>query len=166
MSIPVSVPIFSYLHYSPSKNLGCINDLRRAVVQDIRLNYQNITLSQVSLRTLVSSLQNFVFGLIIKLVIYCPQGVPVPLEPHDTLHKRVLDSARDDGYTTVRVQDAVCHHWSDTDKIHVYVDINRGPGEPDSRTHPTCNAQLPHCQWCKLLRICTKKYGEKISRRY
>jgi hypothetical protein len=55
MSIPVSVPIFSNIIYSPSMgNTACVNDLLRAVVMDLHLNNQNITLSQVSLQCLVS----------------------------------------------------------------------------------------------------------------
>lgn len=60
MSISVSVPIVSYLFYGPMGNITSVNDLLRAIVHDLYMENQKITLSKVALRTLVSGhgLQN------------------------------------------------------------------------------------------------------------
>jgi hypothetical protein len=47
-----------------------------------------------------------------------------------------MDSAWDKGHTAARPQDELHHDWRDQNNIHVYVDIDRGPGEPSSRNHP------------------------------
>jgi len=131
MSILVPVPILSYLHHSPLENVACVNDILRAVVIDLRLKNQSITLSQASLLSLVSGCQKYVF----QLIIYCPQVIPVPLEPYDTLHQRVVGSAKGEGSTGARPQGDVPRDWSDPDNVHVPT---------------TCNTQLPYCQCCKL----------------
>jgi hypothetical protein len=51
------------------------------------------------------------------------------MDPEDTLRKRVEDSARDYGWVGTSAKDQVPSRWHDREKVHVYLYIDRGPGE-------------------------------------
>lgn len=83
--------------------------------------------------------------------------------PAQNLLKRVVDSARDSGWTATTHGEKVDARWCSPDKVHVFVYIDQGFGEPSLRNYLNeCNTQLlPLSQSCKLRRLCTKSCGEK-----
>ena len=132
MSTPVFIPILSFLACIPSGNISCINDLLKAISaiskeNDLRLENREVLLSQLSLRSLVSDPQQYVF----RLRIFCPQVYPVSLEPRHTFGDRVAHSATVGGWVAKGLEDQVQLEWSDPENVHVIIYINRGPGEHD-----------------------------------
>jgi hypothetical protein len=63
----------------------------------------------------------------------CSQRHPVPLEPWNTLHERVVDSARDKGWAVAHNEDEVPSVWCDSENVHIYVHANL-PGKYHSTT--------------------------------
>lgn len=140
MSTPVFIPILSFLTLIPLGNISCVNDLLKAISavskeNDLRLENREVLLSQLSLRSLVSDLQQSAF----QLRITCPQVQPVSLEPRDTIGGRVAYSANVGGWVDKGLEDQVQSEWSDPENVHVIIYINRGPREHDSRIiSPNC----------------------------
>ena len=96
------------------------------------LRPDQVKLSQLSLRTLVSYLQ-----------AYAPhpaadssQTNPVPIEPIDTLHKRVTASARGSAWVHTAITGYVHNAWFDGTNIHVFLYVDHGVGELSSRNYP------------------------------
>ncbi|KAI9433100.1 hypothetical protein BJY52DRAFT_842799 [Lactarius psammicola] len=106
-SIQVFIPLLSGLCSVPLSNTSCVEDLLNAIWKKEKryLRAQRVEFPQLSLRSLV---------------------YPVPLEPQDTLHKRVVASART-GWAGTGVKDEVPFGWSDPKNVHVYLYIDQGP---------------------------------------
>ncbi|KAI9441166.1 hypothetical protein BJY52DRAFT_502957 [Lactarius psammicola] len=105
-SIQVFIPLLSGLCSVPLSNTSCVEDLLNAIWKKEKryLRAQRVEFPQLSLRSLV---------------------YPVPLEPQDTLHKRVVASART-GWAGTGVKDEVPFGWSDPKNVHVYLYIDQG----------------------------------------
>ncbi|KAI9456403.1 hypothetical protein BJY52DRAFT_564652 [Lactarius psammicola] len=113
MSTPIQVfiPLLSGLCSVPSRRISCVGDLLKAIWR-MKNPWENLGLrdeakfSQLSLRSLV---------------------YPVPLEPQDTLRKRMVGSARTTGWAGAGIKDEVPSGWCDPKNVHVYLYIDQGP---------------------------------------
>ncbi|KAI9464952.1 hypothetical protein BJY52DRAFT_1144826, partial [Lactarius psammicola] len=107
--IQVFIPLLSKLFSVPSRNISSVNDLLKAVWdwEDLRLRGQSqgVKFANLSIRSLV---------------------YPVPLEPQNTLRRRVVESARAMGWAGTRDNDEVPSGWRDLEIVHVYLHVNLG----------------------------------------
>ncbi|KAH8986501.1 hypothetical protein EDB83DRAFT_2683759 [Lactarius deliciosus] len=106
--IKVLIPLLSRLCAYPH-TISYVGELRRAIwdEESAPLRDHGGELPQISLRSLV---------------------YPVPLEPEDTLRKRVVDSARGERWTHIKDGEKVPLEWCDPQNVHVYlyVDLDAG----------------------------------------
>ena len=124
MSAAIFIPSISTLGLIQSSNIPSIHDFLDAVWEKY-LRLDQVKLSQLSLRTLVSHLQTYT-----SRQADSSQTNPVPIEPMDTLHKRVMNSARNSGWTETASKDKVASHWHSHDKVHIFLYVCQGLGEP------------------------------------
>ncbi|KAH9000114.1 hypothetical protein EDB92DRAFT_2100302 [Lactarius akahatsu] len=106
--IRVFIPWLSTLRLFPRDKISSVGDLLTAIwTEEVSPLSQGIRLSHCSLRTLL---------------------VPVPMEPRDTLQKRVMRGTRVNGWAVnTKDTDAVPPGWSNTEILHVYLYIHLGP---------------------------------------
>ncbi|KAH9172974.1 hypothetical protein EDB89DRAFT_1905677 [Lactarius sanguifluus] len=91
-------------------DISSVGHLRRAIwMEEISPLDHKLRLSHCSLRSLLA---------------------PVPMEPQDTLQKRVLHGTRVSGSANTRDTDAVPRDWSNAENLHVYLYIDLGPAAP------------------------------------
>ena len=124
MSAAIFIPSISTLGLIQSSNISSIRDFLDAVWEKY-LRLDQVKLSQLSLRTLVSYLQTYTYHQADS-----SQTNPVPIVPMDTLHKSVMNSARDSGWTEATYEDKVPSHWHSRDKVHIFLYVYQGLGEP------------------------------------
>jgi hypothetical protein len=92
------------------------------------LEREGIGSSRLSLRWLVSDVQKQAF----ELIVDCLQVFPIPLEPQDTNHEGLEESARKNGWVMTPYKNAVPSSRYDPDNVHVHLHID--PGEYASLT--------------------------------
>lgn len=136
----VFIPILSFLARIPSGNISFVNDLLRAISavskeNDLRLEDREILLTQLSLQSLVSDRCNL-HQYASPLRISHPQVCPVSLEPRHTFGERVAQSATAKGCVDEALEDQVKSEWSDPEKVHLLIYIDRGPCEHNLRNYP------------------------------
>lgn len=95
--ICVFVPRPPYIIFLPLNGNSHVGILLRNIWQ---LSARQASFDQLSLRSL---------------------NYPVPFEPWETLHERVVGSAHDNGWTTLRSIDMVLLSWCDPEKVHIYI---------------------------------------------
>ncbi|KAH9171302.1 hypothetical protein EDB89DRAFT_1117819 [Lactarius sanguifluus] len=123
--IKVFIPLLSTLCAYPH-TISYVGELRRAIwnEESAPLRDRGGQFRQISLRSLVGDTfknqhSNSDF----------PQVYPVPLEPENTLRKRVVDSARASGNRWADIKDGakVPPGWCDPQNVHVYLYVDLGP---------------------------------------
>ncbi|KAH9039032.1 hypothetical protein EDB84DRAFT_1072569 [Lactarius hengduanensis] len=102
--ILVYVPLLSKLCAYPHTT-SYVSELRTAIwtEESARLSDHGGRFHQNSLRSLV---------------------YPVPLEPENTLRKRVVDSARGERWTHIKDGEKVPLGWCDPQNVHVYLYVD------------------------------------------
>ncbi|KAH9026744.1 hypothetical protein EDB85DRAFT_161710 [Lactarius pseudohatsudake] len=105
--ILVYVPLLSKLCAYPH-TIAYVGELRTAIwtEESARLSNHGGWFHQISLRSLV---------------------YPVPLEPENTLRKRVVDSARGNRWADIKDGAKVPSGWHDPQNVHVYLYVDLGP---------------------------------------
>ncbi|KAH9061043.1 hypothetical protein EDB87DRAFT_474702 [Lactarius vividus] len=123
--IPLLSTLCTYLH-----TISYVGELRRAI-----WNEESASLTDHG-------------GQLLRQISLCSLVYPVPLEPENTLRKRVVDSARGERWTHIKDGEKVPLAWCDPQNVHVYVYVDLDAGM----------RELP--------RDCTIDCGEKISQSY
>ena len=123
MSASIFIPFLSTLALIPSSNIFSMHSLLDAVWEKY-LRLDQVKLSQLSLRTLVSYLRTFA-----SHQADSSQTNPVPIEPMDTLHKRVMDSARGSAWVHTVIEGNVPSYWFDSEEVHIFLYVDQGVGE-------------------------------------
>ncbi|KAH9003512.1 hypothetical protein EDB86DRAFT_3241318 [Lactarius hatsudake] len=106
--IKVFIPLLSTLCTYPH-TISYVGELRRAIWNEESASLRDHggrLLHQISLRSLV---------------------YPVPLEPENTLRKRIVDSARGNRWADIKDGAEVPPGWRDLQNVHVYLHVDLGP---------------------------------------
>lgn len=86
------------------------------------------------------------------------------MQPNGTLHKRVMDSARNLGWDHTTYEDEVPSCWWDTETVHIFLYVDQGCGEPSPRNYPDrCNTQLPLSVMRAAENLHEKLWGQSLD---
>ncbi|KAH9074236.1 hypothetical protein EDB83DRAFT_1946033 [Lactarius deliciosus] len=123
--IKVFIPLLSTLG-AYSCTISYVGELRRAIWNEEGASLRDyggrLLLHQISLRSLVGDTFKNQHSDSDFLQVY-----PVPLEPENTLRKRVVDSARGNRWADIKDGAEVPLGWRDPQNVHVYLYVDLGP---------------------------------------